>query len=183
MDYGTLPQWVTAGVAVAAGVIALYNIHAQRQIARRRASFDLFLKTETDDKMVDSYDNFHKGLAAMRSASSPADFCTSEATRKQYYWVRKYLNVHELVAVGLKEKVLDYDTCYIYWGDILVNNCNDARPILDYVRSRPRNAFTYVDLETLNADWKVKRERALAKRGVAPPPAPDPSASAPPRSP
>ena len=39
---------------------------SQRSIARRRAAFDLFLKTETDEKMITAYDHFHDGIVATR---------------------------------------------------------------------------------------------------------------------
>jgi hypothetical protein len=69
MDYGTLPQWVTAGVALASGFIAALNIRSQREIARKRAAFDVFLKTETDEKMLTAYDNFHAGVIEMKKAA------------------------------------------------------------------------------------------------------------------
>jgi hypothetical protein len=68
MDFGTLPQWVTAAVAVAAGFIAIWNIRSQREIARKRAAFDVFLKTETDEKMLTAYDNFHTSIIEMKNA-------------------------------------------------------------------------------------------------------------------
>ncbi len=107
LDYGSVPQWVTALIAATAGYLAFRSIQSQRSIARRRAAFDLFLKTETDEKMITAYDHFHDGIAAMRKAPSAESFCTSEQTRKPYLSIRKYLNVHELVAVGIREEVLD----------------------------------------------------------------------------
>lgn len=160
MDFGSLPQWVTAGIATAAGVIALGNMYSQRGIAKRRAAFDIFLKTETDEKMLTAYDNFHKGIIAMGKAPDIGTFCTAEATREQYLCIRKYLNVHELVAVGIREKVLDPEVCYHYWGDTLTNNYSDARPVLDFIRKRPRNKYTYADLENLNAEWAKRKKDA-----------------------
>jgi hypothetical protein len=78
--------------------------------------------------------------------------------------VRKYLNIHELVAVGLRQKVLDPETCFTYWGEVLTNNCNDARPILDYVKNRPRNLLTHVELEELHAAWTEKKRRRTTKK-------------------
>jgi hypothetical protein len=121
MDYGTLPQWMTAGVAVAAGLIAIWNIKSQRELARKRAAFDVFLKTETDEKMLTAYDNFHTGIIEMKKVTSIDEFCTSELTRPHYLSIRKYLNVHELVAVGIRENVLDSNVCYSYWADALTN--------------------------------------------------------------
>jgi|SRR5712664_1135989 len=160
MDYGSLPQWVTALIAASAGGIAIWSIRSQREIARKRASFDVFLKTETDEKMVTAYDSFHTGIVEMKTAKSIEEFCTSQLTRPHYLAIRKYLNVHELVAVGISEKVLDHDVCYAYWGDALMNGYADAMPVLDYVRNRPKNKYTYSDLENLNADWVERKKKA-----------------------
>jgi hypothetical protein len=159
MDYGTLPQWVTGGVAVAAGIIAIWNIKSQREIARKRAAFDVFLKTETDEKMLTAYDNFHAGIIEMKKATSMEEFCTSEQTRPHYLWIRKYLNVHELIAVAIRENVLDSNVCYSYWADALTNGYSDASPVLDFVRDRPKNKYTYSDLAALNAEWLTRKKR------------------------
>ena len=153
VDWGTVPQWATAGIALAAGIIAVFSIRTQRDIARKRAAYDLFLKTETDEKMIRAYDNFHKGIVAMKGASSVKDFCTSETTREEYLWVRKYLNIHELVGVGIDKKVLDHDFCYRYWGDVLMNNYSDAKPVLEFLRTREKNRYTYADLHKRNDKW------------------------------
>jgi Domain of unknown function (DUF4760) len=164
MDYGTLPQWVTAGVAVGAGLIAVWNIRSQREIARKRAAFDVFLKTETDEKMLTAYDNFHAGIIEMRKATSVEEFCSSELTRTHYLWIRKYLNVHELIAVGIRENVLDRNVCYSYWADTLTNGCSDANQVLDFVRNRPKNKYTYSDLAALNTEW-LKRKNKASRSG------------------
>jgi hypothetical protein len=72
MDWGTAPQWVTAVIAATAGYFAYNSIQSQRTIARKRAAFDIFLKTETDEKMLTAYDNFHKGIIAMGKAPDAA---------------------------------------------------------------------------------------------------------------
>jgi uncharacterized protein DUF4760 len=163
LDYGSVPQWVTALIAATAGYLAFRSIQSQRSIARRRAAFDLFLKTETDEKMITAYDHFHDGIAAMGKAPSAETFCTSEQTRKQYLSIRKYLNVHELVAVGIREEVLDPEVCYSYWGDTLTNNYSDAKPVLDFLARRDKNKYTYSDLHELNAKWS-ERKRQATKR-------------------
>jgi hypothetical protein len=153
VDWGTTPQWVTAFIALAAGIIAVFSILSQRDIARKRAAVDVFIKTEMDEKMIVAYDNFHSGLEAMRKARNIEDFCTSENSRAHYLAIRKYLNVHELIAVGIKKEVLDKDVCYDYWCDTLTNGYRDAEPLIEYVRSRPKNKYTYSDLRELNSRW------------------------------
>ena len=49
---------MTAGVALTAAIIALCAIRAQKDIARRRAAIDFFLKTEMDEKAITLYERF-----------------------------------------------------------------------------------------------------------------------------
>jgi hypothetical protein len=62
VDFGSFPEWVTAGIAATAGWLAYTSLQSQRVIARRRAAFDMFLKTETDEKMLTAFDMFHAGI-------------------------------------------------------------------------------------------------------------------------
>jgi hypothetical protein len=117
--------------------------------------------------MITAYDHFHDGIAVMRKAPSAESFCTSEQTRKNYLSIRKYLNVHELVAVGIREEVLDPDVCYSYWGDTLTSNYGDAKPVLDFLSKRDKNKYTYSDLHELNAVWS-ERKRQRQSRMPAP---------------
>jgi len=95
----------------------------------------------------------------MKTAPSVESFCTSsdEQTRKHYLSIRKYLNVHELVAVGIREEVLDPEVCYSYWCDALANNYSDAKPVLDFLAGRDKNKYTYSDLHKLYAEWEKRR--------------------------
>ena len=70
----------------------------------------------------------------MQKAKNVEEFCTSQTFHCHYLAVRKYLNVHELIAVGVKKQILDYDVCYDYWSDTLTNGYRDAKQVIDYVR-------------------------------------------------
>jgi hypothetical protein len=122
----------------------------------------MFLKTETDEKMLTAFDKFHGGIQAMRKASSVEAFCTSEdkEAREHYFCIRKYLNIHELIAVGLRQEVLDADVVYFYWGDTLANHYSDAKPVLDFLAKREKNKYTYADLHELKAKWVARKAKA-----------------------
>ena len=119
VDWGNVPQWITAIVAVSAAGVAAVGITIQWRLARRRAAIDFFLKTEADKHLVDAYDEFWAGIRHMRTIAIQ-DFCTSEKedVRKHYFAVRKYLNVHELIAVGIKNGMFDDRTCYDFWSRV-----------------------------------------------------------------
>jgi hypothetical protein len=65
-DWGNVPQWITAGVAVSAVTVAAVGIAIQRSVARKRAAIDFFLKTEGDKQLLDAYDNFWSGIETMK---------------------------------------------------------------------------------------------------------------------
>jgi len=48
---------------------------------------------------------------------------------KTYRHILKYLNIHELVAVGIKNRVFDDDVCFNFWGDVLVQHADENGPL------------------------------------------------------
>jgi hypothetical protein len=164
VDWGNVPQWITAIVAVSAAGVAAVGITIQWRLARRRAAIDFFLKTEADKHLVDAYDEFWAGIRHMRTIAIQ-DFCTSEKedVRKHYFAVRKYLNVHELIAVGIKNGMFDDRTCYDFWSRVLIRCVEAAKPVLTYLRERPGHEATNIELESLYLKWKAL-EKELARR-------------------
>jgi hypothetical protein len=72
-DVGSLPQWITAIVALFALFVAGTGIWFQRHIARQRAAIDFFIKTEMDRHLLDAYDDFWKGIDRMNTMKA-SDF-------------------------------------------------------------------------------------------------------------
>jgi hypothetical protein len=123
---------VTAGIALLAALIAVVSILNQRSIARRRAAIDFFLKTQMDATGIELYNEFRRvapGLAAITSMESFV--ATPEHSR-----VRAFLNVCELISVGINENVFSERVAYAYWGDVLPE-LQAAEPLIQYVRQRP----------------------------------------------
>jgi hypothetical protein len=164
-DWGSVPQWITAIVAVVAVTVAAIGIAVQWWLARKRAAIDFFLKTEADKHLLDAYDEFHTGVRQMKTMNIQL-FCTSdtEAIRKHYFAIRRYLNIHELIAVGIKNGMFHDRTCFDFWAGILFRGVEEARPVIDHVRGRPGREATYSELETLYTRWKAL-EQELARKG------------------
>lgn len=147
----------TATIALIAAVVAFVAIKVQRSIARKRAALDFFLKTETDQHMLAAYNAFEKGIRALDTCPSMDEFASS----KHYEDVRTYLNVHELIAVGVKSEALDDDVCYHYWCRILDRHCRSAQRVIEHATLQDR--ATYTDLKELNARWGKKLAKWRAK--------------------
>jgi len=164
-DWGSVPQWITAIVAVIAVAVAGTGIAVQWWLARKRAAIDFFLKTEADKYLLDAYDEFYKGITKMKSLPIN-EFCTSqnEEVRACYFAVRKYLNIHELIAVGIKNGMFHNRTCYDFWSGVLFRQVEVARPVLDHVHSRPGREATYIELERLYKSWKGLEGRLTNRR-------------------
>jgi Domain of unknown function (DUF4760) len=145
----------TALIATGALVVATWSLLAQKAVARRRAAIDFFLKTEMDEKMLAAYNIYVESKARMADYSDIREFCRTE----HYDHVRAYLNVLELMAVGVHNNTFDEGICYSYWCDFIKGSVADCRPLLEYLRTLPKGAFSYGDLVRLEHRWASKKNR------------------------
>jgi hypothetical protein len=104
----------TALIALVAAIIALGAIWVQMHIARRRASIDFFLKTEMDKTVIDLYDKFKANAPLIAFVPDPSDL-----TRSDYDNIRAFLNLCELIAVGVNKGAFSKSVSEAYWGDVI----------------------------------------------------------------
>jgi len=167
---GDIAPIITALIALTAVCIAYRAMTVQRDVARRRAAVDFFLKTEMDSHVVAMYEKFRDAVRELPTLMNRDDLCKSE----EYYDIRNYLNICELISVGINQEAFSERVSYAYWGNVLPQCYQLSMPLIRYIRANPQEgtAITYCDLERLCARWKKKRE-AIA---TIQPPVPDPSA-------
>jgi Domain of unknown function (DUF4760) len=167
-------------VATVAGIVAITSIVVTKSIARKRAAIDFFLKTDMDKGMVDAHIAFEEAVIVLKQhlkdGKTIEEFCKGGKTYKD---VRAYLNIHELVAVGIKNKVFDEDVCYNYWSDALVGHTAETHELLEHEASAEGGEASYLELRNLSIKWKLrtmkwqKKQRAKTKRrGLPRKPAP-----------
>jgi hypothetical protein len=144
---------ITATIAAVAAFVALASISVQKGIARKRAAIDFFLKTEMDSSIVAAYVTAEKAIKALKQTPSMEEFAETD----DYAQIRAYLNIHELMAVGIANKVLDDGVCYHYWSAILARHCKEADLVIRHAGSL--DSSTYTDLKKLNARWEKKLEK------------------------
>jgi len=92
----------TTSIALIAATIAIISLRTQVAIARKRAAIDVFLKTEMDHAMLKAYLEYEDGLRESTSYPSADDF--SKAEPEKYMAVRVYLDVNELICIGINNK-------------------------------------------------------------------------------
>ena len=148
---------VTASVALLAAIIAAISILNRRNIAQRQAAIDFFLKTQMDDTVIALYNDFRRIAPSIASLPSMENFVgTPDYTR-----VRAFLNICELIAVGISERIFSERIAYAYWGDVLPWSYQATEPLIKYVRSTPGEGTpsTYLDLEKISKRWAKRNAR------------------------
>ena len=162
-DRGSVPEWIAALVTLSAVLVAAIGIIIQRQIAKKRAAIDFFLKTEADSCPLEAYEKLWQGIRIMNDTAL-ASFLdiNNEKTREHYFAIRRYLNIIELMAVGIKNGMFDDKTCYDYWARIVFECVEYSKPVIEHARSTPGHEGTYVELESLAIKWKRLEARLAA---------------------
>jgi hypothetical protein len=62
LELGSIPQWLTTIVASFALGIAAVSVRSQREIARKRAAFDFFAKTEMDKHTLAQHKSYKNAV-------------------------------------------------------------------------------------------------------------------------
>src|SRR5437763_384789 len=118
----------TALIALFAALIALGAILVQMHIARRRASIDFFVKTEIDKTAIDLYRKFKTHAPSMTSVPPLGQ-------REDYEDVRAWLNICELIAVGVNRRAFSKSVSYAYWGDVIPESYQTAKQLINNIRN------------------------------------------------
>ena len=109
--------------------------------------------------MLKAWEEFEAARVAVSRCTDLAEF---EKT-KQWIDLRSYLNLHELMAVGVNQKVLDDTVCFEFWNGELHRAYRDCEHAIKYIQAQPGEGSTYCELVRLHGTWSRKR---VARSGV-----------------
>ncbi|WGD51249.1 DUF4760 domain-containing protein [Bradyrhizobium sp. CB1650] len=135
-DWGTVPQWLTALIAGGALIAAMVSISSQREIARKRAAMDFFAKTEMDRDTLASHKKFTDAVAVLDTHLKAGKPCADFVSTPEYWHIREYLNLHELMAVGVKNDVFDDHVCFNFWSRELGDAYRRTKQLIEYIQPR-----------------------------------------------
>jgi hypothetical protein len=73
-----------------------------------------------------------------------------------------FLNICELIAVGIKGGAFSERISQAYWGDVIPESYRTAEKLINRIRNTPGEGsrHTYVDLEELAKKWEKKDARS-----------------------
>jgi hypothetical protein len=150
-EIAELAPIATALIALAAAYIAWRALNTQKDIARRRAAIDFFLKTEMDEKIIEMYKAFKIVGAGLDDLGEQSNFADTNA----YHVARTFLNICELIAVGINEGAFSERVSYVYWGDVIPQTYRSAAGLISRIRHTPGEGtlHTYKELERVSKRW------------------------------
>jgi hypothetical protein len=78
--------------------------------------------------------------------------------KSEYAKVRAWLNICELIAVGVRKGAFSESVSFDYWGDVIPGNYQTAKELIEKIRTTPGEGskHTYEDLEKLAERWARK---------------------------
>jgi hypothetical protein len=156
----------TASIALLAAIVALCAIRVQRSIAKNRAAVDFFIKTEMDQPMLTAHAKYEAAALALAKHSHNSTLMARFENSSHYSHIRSYLNIHELLAVGIRNKVIDEDICYHFWADTLIRHYSECELLIRRLRQRPNGGASYLELEKLHTTWKARVDEWNRKNPV-----------------
>lgn len=159
MNYwGTIPQWLTAAIAGGALITAMISIRVQREIARKRAAMDFFAKTEMDRSTLDAHKEFTDAIVDLHACLAEGQSLDTFAQTESYWAIRDYLNLHELVSVGINQKVFDDNVCFHFWSGELQRAVQQTKALIEYIQKLPEWKNSYVELMAVQVRWSSRRQ-------------------------
>jgi hypothetical protein len=115
-----------------------------------------------DDKLAQAFSNYQRSLKTLNAA--PIDIAGFTET-PYYEAIRTYLDINELIAVGIHKRIFDETICYEFWSGELLRCYPDSKSIIDYVRNQAGYEDYYEHLLQLNNEWQ---KRELQRRHNSP---------------
>jgi Domain of unknown function (DUF4760) len=144
---------ITATIATIAGIVAVVSIIVTKQLARRRAAIDFFLKTEADKSIVEIFQRFDESLETVNQDIDAGRKLKEIIKSKEYKDIHTCLNIHELLAIGVSNKVFDERVAYHYWSAALVSHRKKAEKLINFSREEPDDYSAYIGMIKLSEQW------------------------------
>jgi len=157
----------TALIALGALSTAIVAICMQTIVARRRAAIDLFLKTDLDQNMLDAHRDFEAAVKELTSHLAAGETVKTfeNTSEKSYRAILRYLNIHELVAVGIKNRVFDGNVCYNFWADALVRHARETKAVIDHeIETEGTPSAAFLELRRLSVEWTNRAKKWREKQ-------------------
>jgi hypothetical protein len=136
-----------AVVLATIGIVA--TIIWNRNLVRRRATIDLLVADQTNETLL---------KARMDFVAASADDGLLKAIKDGIWSSEKYFfastcNRYEILAIGIKEGIIDERIYKSYWRGTLLADWKRVETAVHYMRNRQQNPKIYIEFEDLARKW------------------------------
>src|SRR5579871_5749326 len=97
-----------------------------------------------DKSMLQAYNEYIDALKQFKISNDISDLKSNHL--RKYNAIRTYLDINELVCIGVNQKAFDQKVCYRFWGGILNRAATDAEAIIKDIRTEPGYEHTYDEI-------------------------------------
>ncbi len=140
------------GAVVLSAIAAFLVIRDARATARRRGTLDLILHQESDRELIEARDGFtllKNGETKISSFGTPDKRNSDEARH-----LKKVLNLHELTAVAIQERVIDECVYRRWFNGTYIADYEATKAYIEAVRKSYGNDAVFSEFEKTALRWK-----------------------------
>lgn len=151
--------------SVLATTIAGWGIITQRAIARRRATLDLILRSQSDEDLIKARTRF---VALSRQSGGLAPWAEKDKEgESDIQDIILVLNEFEIISIGIQRGIIDYKLFERWYKTSTVQFWKAGRPFILKLRERVGNDMLFYEFEEMvrwfEGSKKPKRRRFLGK--------------------
>ena len=128
----------------------ILTIFWQQKIAKRRATLDTILRQQSDTVLLEQ----GKIFTALRNSDNIAQYALPEnASSPSALSIMAALNLSELIAIGISEKIIDERIYKRYHRTEYVHDWIGCKPFVEELRRQSGNPTYYCEIEALATKW------------------------------
>lgn len=130
--------------------MAKATIRENRNVAKRKATLDHILMREWDKEYLEYYDKFKE---IREHPTKGLLYYAENANEEKTKYIKRILNDYELIAVGIKNNILDEDLYKSWERGVFLHNYNKAKPYID-TRRKKLGTQVYKECVDLANKWQ-----------------------------
>lgn len=160
-----LPSLLTAGaIAISVGAVVV-AFHIQREIAKKRAIFDVIHKNLWDEDSIKASRYFNKiarpadrsvNIKQMEKSDKPLTqwAAPEHRDRPEAQNIKLVLNDYELIAIGIRHEILDEEIYISWFRGGLLRDWHLSSGFIDDLRNNDNAPRLFCEFEALAIAWE-----------------------------
>ena len=142
--------------ALCATLVAVIAMLLQARTARKRATLDMLCKKEWDRDYIAAKEQFNK----LKSESDLVKWAAKDAwNTEESNNIRNTLNDYEMIAIGIRRKILDEKIYKLWMKTMFVDDFHAAESYISEVRRITGKSVYFTNFEDLATQWGAKDGR------------------------